>query len=361
MTMKQRIKWLLIFNICLCIFFLVIGGVLFYTLPSHLLVSSTAAQKEAETKSLFAMDTYITLTAYGQNAASALDAAGDRLIELEQLWSVTQEGSDIYAINHSSGQTVPVHSETEKLIDFALSMARETNGALEPTIYPVLRAWGFTTGKNRVPDAQEITDLLKQVDYTQVQLRNDTVQLPEGMMLDLGAVGKGFAGDLLVQTLKEHGVTSALLDIGGNVQALGGKADGSAWRLGLRDPFSEGTLGVMEIRDTAVVTSGNYERYFIGDDGEHYGHIIDPKTGYPSNSGVASVTVIARDGRLCDALSTALFVMGVEQAESYWLQHQNFEMLMVSTDGEIIMTQGIAESFSLNSYYDNMPVRIIER
>lgn len=315
-------------------------------------------QKEAE-KSLFAMDTYINLTAYGKDAETALDAAADRLAELEQLWSVTDSESDIYAVNHSNSQRVSVDPLTAKLLSFSLQMAEKTEGALDPTIYPVLTAWGFTTGKNQIPADSEITALLRNVDYRKVQLTGNDVQLENGMMLDLGAVGKGYAGDLLAQVLREYGVKSALLDIGGNVQAIGNKPDGFPWRLGLRDPFSEGTLGILEVSDKAVVASGNYERYFIGEDGKQYGHIIDPTTGYPADSGLLSVTVIAQEGKLCDALSTALFVIGPDKAAAYWRQNQDFDMILITEDGELYLTPGIAEHFVLDDYHSNMVVHEI--
>ncbi|MDO4326002.1 MAG: FAD:protein FMN transferase [bacterium] len=306
------------------------------------------------------MDTYITMTAYGRDAETALSDAEDKLIELEQLWSVTDPDSDIYAVNHSDGQPVSVNEETAELLSFALQMAEEANGALEPTIYPVLTAWGFTTEENRVPSDAEITELLKNVGYERIRQEDMTVQLESGMMLDLGAVGKGYAGDLAAQVLKDNGITSALLDLGGNIQAVGTKPDGSPWRLGLRDPFSGGTLGVLEISNQAVVTSGAYERYFIGEDGKHYGHIIDPTTGHPAESGLASATVIADEGRLCDALSTSLYVMGMEHAIEYWQQHQNFEMILITENGEIYLTDGVADSFVLDSYHSNMTVHVIQ-
>ena len=324
-----------------------------------LLPFQTEEQSEA-TAEIFAMDTYITMTAYGRDAESALAEAEDKLTELEQLWSVTEPDSDIYAVNHSNGAPISVSEETVELLSFALQMAEETDGTLEPTIYPVLTAWGFTTEENRVPSDTEIGELLQNVGYERIRLEDMTVQLDSGMMLDLGSVGKGYAGDLAAQVLKNHGITSALLDRGGNIQTIGSKSDGSPWRLGLRDPFSDSTLGVLEISNQAVVTSGAYERYFVGEDGTRYGHIIDPDTGYPAESGLASATVIAKEGRLCDALSTSLYVMGTERAIEYWRQHQNFDMILITEDGEIYLTSGIADSFALNSYYSNMAVHVIQ-
>lgn len=325
----------------------------------EMLQPSTGDQSEATT-GIFAMDTYITMTAYGWNAETALSDAEDRLVKLEQPWSVTDSDSDIYVVNHSDGQAVNISEETAELISFALQMAEETDGALEPTIYPVLTASGFTTEENRVPSDAEITEHLKNVGYERIRLEDTTVQLDSSMMLDLSSIGKGYAGDLVAQVLKDNGITSALLDLGGNIQAVGTKPDGSPWRLGLRDPFSDGTLGVLEISNQAVVTSGAYERYFIGEDGTRYGHIIDPATGYPAESGLASATVIAEEGRLCDALSTSLYVMGTERAIEYWRQHQNFDMILITEDGEIYLTDGIADSFTLDGYHSNMTVHVIQ-
>ena len=315
--------------------------------------------KEFQT-SFFAMDTYISLTAYGENGDTALEDAQRKMEELEALWSATDENSEIYAINSSGGKTVTVSEETKDLLDFAFSMADKTDGALEPTIYPVLLAWGFTTGENRIPKEDELQRLLQDVGHERIQIEGNEVTLPEGMMLDMGAVGKGYTGDVLVGILKEAGITSALLDLGGNVQVIGTKPDGSRWRLGLRNPFdTEGYLGVLEIADAAVVTSGSYERYFIGEDGKRYGHIIDPSTGYPVENGLASVTVVAKEGKLGDALSTSLFIMGREKAETYWREHGDFDMILITDEGELYITEGIADAFSLSGGFGNMEVHVV--
>lgn len=357
--MRRKLNRLTLILSGVIVTILIVASLVIIFFFPEMLPSSVGTHSEATTE-IFAMDTYITMTAYGRDAETALSDAEDKLIELEQLWSVTDPDSDIYAVNHSDGQPVNISEETADLLSFALQMAEETDGALEPTIYPVLTAWGFTTEENRVPSDTEITELLKNVGYERIRLEDTTVQLDSGMMLDLGSVGKGYAGDLAAQVLKDNGITSALLDLGGNIQAVGNKSDGSPWRLGLRDPFSDGTLGVLEISNQAVVTSGAYERYFIGEDGTRYGHIIDPATGYPAESGLASATVIADEGRLCDALSTSLYVMGTEQGIEYWRQHQNFDMILITEDGEIYLTDGIADSFILDSYHNNMTVHVIE-
>lgn len=311
------------------------------------------------TASFFAMSTYISLTVYGKNGDQAVLEAQAKVEELEKLWSTTDEESEVYALNHGGGRPVSVGSDTAGLLRFALQMAQETDGALEPTIYPVLLSWGFTTGENRIPSEEELELLLQKVGYDKVRLNGKEVMLPEGMQLDFGAVGKGYTGDILVELLKEQGINSALLDLGGNIQVIGTKPDGSPWRVGLRDPFGEGYLGMLEIQDLAVVTSGNYERYFVGEDGKTYGHIMDPKTGYPAESGLASVTIVAEEGKLCDALSTALFVMGREKAAAYWRGHPDFDMILITQEGEISLTEGIREQFTLNDSYTKGEVSIL--
>ena len=299
-------------------------------------------------RSLFAMNTYMTFTAYGEDAQAALQEAEECIQQVEGLWSVTDKDSEIYQANHSGGQPVTVSEETAEIISFALEMAQRTGGALDPTIYPVLTAWGFTTDSKQVPSQQQIAQLLEQVGYDRIQLNGSELTVPDGMELDLGAVGKGYTADLVTEILRRHGVTSALISLGGNIQAIGSRPDGSDWRLGIRAPWESGNLGVLTVSDAAVVTSGGYENYFDDEQGNIYWHILDPSTGYPADSGLQSVTIVGREGKMCDALSTALFVMGAQSAEQYWRENGGFEMLLVTDSGEILITEGIAEDFTLN-------------
>ena len=313
-----------------------------------LTLSGCAAEQKPVEASLFAMNTYMTFTAYGENAQSALDESTELIETAESLWSVTDQASEIHQANHSGGQPVSVSEETAALISFALEMAKQTNGALDPTIYPVLMAWGFTTDSKQVPSQQQIDTLLEQVDYTKIQLDGTTLTVPEGMQLDLGAVGKGYTADLVAEVLRKHGITSALISLGGNIHAIGSKPDGSEWRIGIRAPWESGNLGILKISDAAVVTSGGYENYFEDDAGNVYWHILNPATGYPADSGVQSMLIVGPEGKRCDALSTALFVMGPEEAEAYWRKNGGFEMLMVTDEHEILLTEGIARRFTLN-------------
>ena len=316
--------------------------------------------EEEHTVGVFAMGTYMTLTAYGESAEAALTISEDRIKELEALWSTTDENSDIYKVNQSGGARTEVSEETAEILQFAIDMAEQTGGFLDPTISPVVTAWGFISGEYYIPTENELTDLLRNVDYEKVLLEGNFVTLPNGMQLDLGAVGKGYTGDIVAELLKEQGITSALLDIGGNVQMVGRKPDGSRWRLGIQNPFGEGSLGILESEDGAVVTSGNYERYFIGEDGKQYGHIIDPSTGYPAESGLASVSIIAKEGKLCDSLSTAIYVMGLDEATEYWKENGGFEMLLVTDENEIYLTEGIKDDFTLNESFSDMETYVIK-
>ena len=335
------------------------------TLPLLTACNPIHGRTEAYSKSFFAMDTYMTFTVYDDNAEdarAALACAQEEIDALEALIAVTDAQSDIYAVNHGGGQPVAIQERTAELLSFALRMAQETGGALEPTLYPVLSAWGFTTDENRIPPGDQIDGLLESVGYDRVQVTDDGVTMADGMMLDLGSVGKGYAGDRAEQILREKGIDSAVLDIGGNIQAVGTKPDGSDWKLGLRSPFGEGIFGTLQIADKAVVTSGNYGRYFIGEDGVRYGHILDPKTGYPVDNGLASVTVIAKEGKVCDALSTALFVMGLENAVRYWRSRQEeqpFDMILVTEEKEVYVTEEIKDRFNLMKEYSSMPVHQI--
>lgn len=309
---------------------------------------------QSDTVELMAMDTFMRVTAYGEHREAA-ELAKDEITALEALLSVTDEGSEIYAANHAGGKSVALSDDTAALLERALALCESTGGALDVTIYPVVRAWGFTTDKFRVPEADELAELLERVDYTRVSLEGNTLTLPAGVELDLGAVAKGYAGDRVAALLREQGVENALLELGGNIHTVGSKPDGSLWRVAVTDPAGDGYAGVVEVADKAVVTSGGYERYFE-QHGETYWHIIDPATGYPARTGLQSVTIVAEEGVKCDALSTALFVMGPEKAEKFWRETGGFDFILLTGGGEIVITEGIEDSFSpYGAWIDQSP------
>lgn len=308
----------------------------------------------------FAMDTVITIEAYdGEEGAGK--AAEELIGRLEQKWSATAAGSEVYELNRSQGTFKPVSEETQELLSFALKMAKETGGAFNPLLYPAVKAWGFTTKEYQIPEEEELKELLTHTDYRNVILRQGTASLEEGMEIDLGAVAKGYAGDLVVEEMKRHGVTSGMVNLGGNVALFGSPPEGESWKVGIRSPYGEGNIGILEASDCHIITSGGYERYFTGENGEIYWHILDPEDGYPADSGIISATIVGSEGKLCDALSTAVFVMGRERAEEYWRSHGDFEMILITDNNEIYVTEGIQGDFYLNEMSRGIPVHVIKK
>ena len=319
---------------------------------------SGAPAQEPESATFFAMDTAMDFTVYGD--AALLDEAETLIGSLEEQVSVTDEHSDIYAIDHTGSGSLS--GNAAELMEQALELCRRTGGALDISVYPIVRAWGFTTGSYQIPDEETIQSLLPLVDYTQIQYDAATgvVTLPEGMEIDLGSVAKGYAGQLAAQMLRNSGVESALLNLGGNVQTVGTKPDGSPWQIGIKDPQGEDAMMVLSVEDQAVVTSGGYERYFE-QDGQTYWHVMDPSTGHPADSGLISVTIVGDEGVVCDGLSTALFVMGLEKAADLWAQSCDFEAVFVTASGEVYITEGLRDRFALTEQYADTPVSVIER
>ena len=314
-----------------------------------------APVQEPASVTVFAMDTVMDITVYGGPKGLTADAEG-LIHSLEAAFSVTDPDSEIYAVNEAGGGSVG--ADTEALLSDALTLSERTGGMLDCTIYPVLRAWGFTTGDYRIPSAEELDALLPLVNWRSVELKDGHVSLEQGQMLDLGAVAKGYTGDRLIELFRSAGVTSALVNLGGNVQTLGTKPDGSLWRVAVADPFGEGYAGVVETADRAVVTSGGYERYFE-EDGRIYRHILDPESGIPVDNGLVSVTVVGKSGVLCDGLSTALFVMGEEKAADFWRGTDDFDVILLTEDGRILVTEGLERIFSPAGNWRDAPVTVI--
>ena len=182
---------------------------------------------------LFAMDTYMNLKAYGSNAEAAVQEAEERIQTLEHTLSVTDHGSDLYALNHAEGTAVNISDDTRNILDTTAKIGKESGGALCISLYPVLRTWGFTTGEYRVPADSELADLLQLCDDSLIAVSGNSVTLPLQTEIDLGAVAKGYTGDAVMEIYKQHGVTAGIISLGGNVQALGKKPDGSAWTVGV--------------------------------------------------------------------------------------------------------------------------------
>jgi len=335
-----------------------------------LLISLTACGNQAAEETFLAMDTAIRLTAHGGKAQRAVEQGEKQLVALEQQLSRTLEESDVSRINAAAGDWAEVDVVTGKLVQAAATYTGVTGGAFDVTIAPVVAAWGFTTDTRQVPPAHELQTLLASVDGGALQAERDEkekdifrVVCGKEQQIDLGGIAKGYASDRMADIFAVNEVEGGLAALGGNVLAYGTKEDGSAWKVGVQDPKhpEDGTalVGVVELENAFAVTSGGYQRFFE-EDGKTYHHIIDPATGYPADSGLTSVTVVAPcarqrtgyepdNGTMCDAYSTALFVMGEEAALEFWRgSDKPFELILVTEDGRVVVTDGIAESFTFN-------------
>lgn len=322
-----------------------------------------------ESIQVIAMDTPMLITTYGKRSVAAAYAAEDCIRDLEAALSRTDPDSEVSRLNRAGGEPVEVGEDLHFLLRDAKYLSNDTAGAFDITIAPVASAWGFTEDQFRVPSQAELDALLKLVDYEQIHfsapppLSNSpseplTASLGPGQAIDLGGIAKGYAADKLVEVFQEHQVPRALAQLGGNVLAYGDRPDGAPWRVGVQDPArpedKNAFAGVLELTDAFAVTSGGYQRYFE-QDGKRYHHIIDPATGYPADSGLTSVTVVAGlertyAGTMCDAFSTALFIMGEERALDFWKTWEGtpFELVLVTEDDRVIVTGGLADRFTLD-------------
>ncbi len=312
------------------------------------------SSEEPVTKEIFAMDTYMTLSAYGKNAAKALDVAEEEIKNIEELVSTGKDTSEISILN--KGGSHKVSKTTGYMIERSLELYKKTNGAFDISIYPVMKIWGFTDQNYKIPDKKELKQTLKKVDASKVQYDSKSQQVTfknKGMEIDLGGIAKGYTSDRVIEILKENGVDSAVISLGGNVKTLNKKPDGSDWRIAVEDPKdSSKFVGILTLSDKAVITSGGYQRYFE-QDGQRYHHIIDPSTGYPANSGLTSVSIVAKDGTLADGLSTSLFIMGKEKASDYWREHSDeFDAVLVEDDGTVLVTEGLKDCFTSDSNWE---------
>ncbi len=317
-----------------------------------------AESNEEASKDIFAMDTYMTVTAYGAKAQEAVDEAEAEIQRLDELLSTGNEESEIAQLNQNKSATLS--EDAGYLVERALELNKETDGAFDIAIYPVMEAWGFPTQNYQVPTADTLESLLKLADASQIIYDENSRKISfdrEGMKIDLGGIAKGYTSSRIMDIYKENNISSGLVNLGGNVQALGTKPDGSKWRVAVQSPDdTEDYLGILSVEDKAVITSGGYERYFE-QDGKTYHHIINPKTGYPAENGLTSVTVVSEDGTLADGLSTSLFIMGKEEAIEFWKAHsEEFDIIMLTDEGKLYVTEGIQDDFSTE-----MEMEIIEK
>lgn len=315
-----------------------LAGVLAFVLAGGCVFWNLRANK-TYTRTIFAMDTVMLFTAQGPKAPAALEEAIAEVQRLDGLLSAQDPDSEISRLN-AQGRAA-VSEETAKLLETASEISVETGGLFDCTVYPLMELWGFPTKMYRVPSEDEISALLPLVDGAAVRVNNGAAELGEGQRIDLGGIAKGYASQRVMEIFKTHGIKAAMVSLGGNVQTLGERPEGGGWRIGMQDPRGgEGYPAVVEAKDSAVVTSGGYQRYFEKD-GKRYIHILDPRTGTPAESDLLSATVVSADGTLADALSTAVYVMGLDGAVSYWRTRNDFELILIAGDGAVYVTEGL--------------------
>ena len=308
-------------------------------------LSESVSENDKYSSDIFAMDTYMSLTAYGAKAEDAVTVAIHEIQRLDAMFSVGNTDSDVTTANMQGSATVS--DETAYLVEQSLEISRKTDGAFDITIYPVMELWGFTTKNYKVPQADELQETLKRVSYENVSLKDHELVLKNNAQIDFGGIAKGYTSSRVMQIFKEYGIEHGMVNLGGNVQTLGTKTDGTAWRVAIQSPQGGNQyLGILETSDQAVITSGGYERYFE-ENGVTYHHIIDPKTGYPSDSDLTSVTIVCADGTKADALSTSFFVMGLKRAESFYENTDlDFDVILLTKDNQIYISEGIAQNFT---------------
>lgn len=297
------------------------------------------------TEQLFAMDTFMSFTAYGRGCEEAVSEAVSEVKRLDALLSTGDVSSEVAEINRSKSGTLS--KDTLEVFERAMDLYGDTDGLFDFTIYPLMKLWGFPTREYHVPSEEEISAVLPQVDASRVQCCGAEIVLGEEQEIDFGGIAKGYASARIMEIFQSHGIISGMVSLGGNVQVLGRRPDKSMWQVGIQNPDSAkgDVVAVVEAEDQAVITSGGYERYFE-ENGNTYIHIIDPRTGYPANGDLISVTVVSEDGTLADALSTSLYIMGYRDAVKYWEEHRTeFDMVLITDQGELYVTEGLKDRF----------------
>ena len=325
---------------------------------------SACGESKMTQRQVFAMDTVMTLTAYGNKADIGLNAAQSVIMSMDSMLDPELETSTTYAINNAMGASIVVSGQVADMINTAKTVYERSGGALDLSLYPVIKRWGFIDGHYYVPTELEIAEDLARKCFGDIVLSSFpssgsyALTIPVYGQLTFGAIAKGCAANNAIAAMRNAGVTSGIISLGGNVQTLGKKPDGSNWTVAVQDPNNTSTyLGILEVGETAVVTSGTYQRFFTQNN-KTYHHIINPKTGSPVSNTLKSVTVICPDGTLADGLSTAMFVLGESAALNYWRKYGEFEMILINNDNEVICTKGLIEKFELTN--DSYTLKFVE-
>lgn len=310
-----------------------------------------APKKSAEPlrKSDFLLNTFVTITVYDKDEEELLEEAMELCRDYERKFSKTIEGSEIYQINHREAgvQKMEVSDATAEMIEKGLAFSRMSEGAFDLTIEPLSSLWNFSGEVKYLPDPEAIEEAVRRVDYRQIEVEGNQVYFyGDQVHIEPGAVAKGYIADRLKDFLTERGVESGLIDLGGNILCIGERPDKTPFKIGLQKPFFDRkeTAAVLNIRDQSVVTSGVYERCFELD-GVNYHHLLDPKTGYPYDNGLLSVTIVSDLSVDGDGLSTTCFSLGLEKGMELVNSLEGVYAYFITEDYEIHCSEGAEALF----------------
>jgi len=299
------------------------------------------------------LGTIISLKYYGKNGDKAIDESIEKIRNIENKMSVNIASSEICKVNNNSGkEDIVIGKENLYVIEKALEYSKLTGGAFDISIEPVVKLWGIGTEKARVPKKEEIEDKLKLVNFKDILIKNNKLFLNrKGMALDLGGIAKGYAADELKKVVQKYNLERAFINLGGNLYIYGGKENGEPLNIGIQDPCAKQGeyFSVLKVKNKSVVTSGNYERYFIKN-GKRYHHILDPKIGYPAEKGLISTTIISDKSIDGDALSTSTYILGLEKGRKLIESLKGIEAIFVTKDKKVYTTRGInKENFNISN------------
>ncbi len=287
------------------------------------------------------MGTLVEVVAYPDTGSvrDVVAKAFDKMEAIEAATDHRRDGSSLAALK--KGGSITVSDDLMAILTSAISIARDSSGAFDPTMGKVVGLWGFDRDDPRLPDAKELKNALLTVGFTRISMEGNVVRADAPVWLDLGGIAKGYAVDEAVRLLEESGVQAGIVNAGGDLRVFGKRPGRRNWRIGVQDPDDfQSLIGVLELEGGAVATSGDYERYFEID-GKRYHHILDPATGFPARSGLRSVTVLAPDGLQADGLATAAFVMGPERGLKFLDSRSGIQAILVTGNGKMLTTDGI--------------------
>lgn len=332
-----------------------VKGLLLVAMVLALFITCGCGADQVTTRSDFALDTVVSITIYGQKDDALLNAPFEVIYDLNNRLDAFSTESEIGQINAAAGQSaVEVSEDTFQLISTALTYSDITEGAFDISAGPLVDLWGIGEPEIReAPDADSVAQARASVNYHGVVLNPDDLSVyltSPGMKLNLGAVAKGYIGEAVKAALVDEGVTHAIVNLGGNVVLIGGKTNRESFSVGVEDPCDpEGApIGVLKLKDKAVVTSGDYQRYFTDANGKRYHHILDATTGYPAEGDLHQVTVVCDDSGQADALSTSLFLMGSTAAQDYIDATDGVEGILVTTEKQVIVSKGLKKYFTFD-------------